>query len=173
MKKKLAKNGNIIPVVHRNISPQSIVDARTIKDLLISIQPRYAELIATGSKTIEFRRKFPCSDWIFGKKLWIYSSSPVRAVIAVAEVKGVEQMPISKLWTYHGLNGCIEKETFYSYFQGTSYGYAISLIKVKRLSASIKAKSLYERGFHVPQSYRYVTKDIHRLLMNAYGEIAT
>ena len=147
--------------------------AKAIEDLLISIQPQYVDQIVQGRKTIEFRRKFPCSNHIHGKKIWIYSTSPIRAVIAVAEVEAVQRMPVHKLWDRYNSGGCIAKTSFYSYFQGTSHGCAILLAKVERLTKHITLKSLKKNGFHIPQSYRYVTADIYPLLIRAYGQDST
>jgi predicted transcriptional regulator len=49
-------------------------------DILISIQPEYAEQIMGGCKTVELRRRFvEAVDQ--DTRLFIYSSNPVGAII--------------------------------------------------------------------------------------------
>ena len=134
--------------------------------IVISIQPQYANHIASGSKTVEFRRRFPSDTHINGTKIWIYSTAPVKAVIALARVEGVERLSLTKLWKMYGKRGGVDRHTFNTYFSGVSYGCAISLVKIKRLKNVIDAKHLGAWGFTVPQSYRYVTDDIAALFQN-------
>src|SRR6266851_9958504 len=61
------------------------------KDLLISIKPEYASAILEGRKTVELRRKFP-EDVAFGSRLYIYSSSPIQAVVGIASVTRVDRL---------------------------------------------------------------------------------
>ena len=141
--------------------------------LVLSIQPRHARNILRGTKTVEFRRRFPDTDRMTGATIWMYSTSPVRAVVGLATVERVMRMPLRQLWSkYHGFGG-VDQGTFDDYFSDLTHGCAIQLADVTRLDKEITAASLSERGFRAPQSYRYVTADVYPLLRRAFGEAAS
>ena len=135
-------------------------------DVFISLHPQHADKILNGSKTVEFRRRFPNPDHITDALVWLYSSSPVKAVVAVARVEGVDWLPVRQLWTDYQTRGGIDWPTFHQYFSGVAHGFAIKLTDITSLGQRIPQSSLRQVGFHVPQSYRYVTKDVYPLLQS-------
>ena len=50
---------------------------------LLSIKPKYADLILSGEKTIELRRVFNPKI----TKVYLYASSPVKRIVAVCDVR--------------------------------------------------------------------------------------
>ena len=54
--------------------------------ILISIKPEYVEKIFNGEKKWEYRRKTPNTDV---KKMVIYATAPVSAVVGEAEIKSI------------------------------------------------------------------------------------
>ncbi len=141
-------------------------------ELFISIHPRFTDKITCGSKTVEFRRKFPQRISFVGARVWIYSSSPRKAVVAMARISLVDRLPINELWRSHNRSGGIDKQTFEEYFAGTPQGVAIGLTSVITLDKEISLATLRDQGFHVPQSYRYVTNEVSPLLREAIVETA-
>ena len=146
---------------------------RSPSDVFISVHPQHVNNILNGTKTVEFRRRFPSADRIADALVWLYSSSPVKAVVGVARVEGVEHMPIGKLWATYCTRGGVDKSTFSDYFSGAVKGFAIRLRDITSLVPRIPQSSLRQVGFYVPQSYRYVTDDVYPLLQDAYGETPT
>lgn len=138
--------------------------------IIISVHPRHAENILSGKKTVEFRRRFPRGAHLEGATVWIYSTSPTKAVIGFAKVKNIINMSVKELWSNYRYDGGVKRQDFDLYFDGTTNGYAIVLTSVTSLSKRIYADKLNSVGFNIPQSYRYVTKDISSLLDEASGE---
>ena len=132
--------------------------------IVISVHPRHAENILTGTKTVEFRRRFPVGSHLEGAILWIYSTSPIKAVTGWAEVKDIINMPVESLWTSFHSDGGVKRGDFDLYFDGARDGYAIVLSSITRLSEEIHAERFSNNGFSIPQSYRYVNKKISPLL---------
>jgi predicted transcriptional regulator len=134
------------------------------RDVLVSIRPQYASKILEGEKTVELRRKFPEVGAI-GVTAFIYSSSPVRAIVGYARIKDVLKLPVSKIWREHGAAACISKVEFDAYFSGLKDGFAIVFESVQPLKKLFKAADLEAQfGIVPPQSYRYVGGDCVALL---------
>lgn len=125
--------------------------------LLLSLQPRYAELIFNEIKKTELRRIRPRVDK--GDFLFIYVSSPEKVLLGSCEVKEVIQSSPSNLWQLVNKDSGLKKSEFLEYFNGVSTGYAISIQNVQKFNQPIKLSRLQQEwdGFHPPQSYRYLT----------------
>jgi predicted transcriptional regulator len=143
---------------------EAIPDFR--RDVLVSIRPIYVSKILDGQKTVELRRRFP-ELGATGATAFIYSSSPVRAVVGCAQIKYVLRLPVTKLWKEHNDAACISKDKFDAYFAGLTFGFAIVFANVKSLKQELKASDLLDRfGIVPPQSYRYLTQECAALLID-------
>src|SRR5438132_6873311 len=92
--------------------------------VLVSIRPLYASKILDGEKTVELRRRFPEINST-GATAIIYSSSPVRAIVGYARIKCALKLPVSTIWSEHGVAACISRADFDTYFTGLGFGFAI------------------------------------------------
>ncbi|MCA1412661.1 ASCH domain-containing protein [Bradyrhizobium sp. NBAIM20] len=138
--------------------------SETRQDFLVSIRPQYVAKILDGQKTVELRRRFPAPVSV-GTKVYIYSTSPVRAVVGCAKIKEVQRLPIADIWKQHADAACVSRREFYDYFTGTKFGFAILLGGVKAMRTHLTASELEALfGIVPPQSYRYVTKRFNSLL---------
>jgi predicted transcriptional regulator len=90
----------------------------------MSIHPEFAERILNGEKQVEFRRRPLGRD---ATHIVIYATAPVRAVVGVAEIDGVEHASPRALWSTFGPVGGIARDKFFDYFAGVSAGYAYRL----------------------------------------------
>lgn len=136
------------------------------RDLILSIKPEYSNKILVGKKTVELRRRFP-SAASKGTVAYIYSTSPICALIGAAEIKNVERLPISTLWSRHGKSASIGKDDFDAYFKGVDEGYALLMTRPRSFLRSLDLAELKERfGFSAPQSYLYVKPNLQRALQN-------
>ncbi|MCK1266883.1 MULTISPECIES: ASCH domain-containing protein [unclassified Bradyrhizobium] len=127
------------------------------QDFLVSIRPQYVDKILAGKKTVELRRRFPESVSV-GAVAYIYSSSPVQAVVGCAKIKEVQRLAIADIWKEHAEAACISRRDFYDYFSGAKFGFAILLGTVKAMRQQVTARELESQfGIVPPQSYRYVT----------------
>ena len=137
---------------------------RAQRDVVLSIRPQYSEKILEGLKTVELRRRFPVSA-PGGTVAYIYSTSPVRAMVGVTEIKDVLKLPIEQIWAEFEDTAFIQRDDFDSYFQGLEFGYALLFEEVKSFSRPIPLNELRERfGFEAPQSYLYASRDLRKAL---------
>lgn len=116
------------------------------------IKPEYAQRILTGEKQFEFRRTSIRPDLTH---LVIYSSSPIKRIVALAEVDFVEMGSPSTLWERTKHAAGISREKFRKYFSGKESAVAISLKRVFPLLSELEPSEI-EEGFSIPQSFRYV-----------------
>lgn len=136
------------------------------KDLIISIHPKYSEKILAGKKTVELRRRFPLST-AKGTTIYIYSTSPVRAIVGSAEIAETIKLPIKAIWKKYSKCAFIKKEDFESYFNGLSEGFALELKNAKTFDKPVELAELRERfNFTPPQSFIYARQEIRRALMD-------
>jgi predicted transcriptional regulator len=122
--------------------------------VLLSVKPRFADLIVSGTKQVEFRRV-----WAQEPVPWIavYSSTPTQQIIGIVEVESVVLASASTLWGLNGsLGGGLTRTELRSYFAGRVKGYAVMLGRVLRPHAPVEPAEVI-RGFRAPQSFRYLT----------------
>ena len=120
--------------------------------VLLSIKPKYAELILSGEKKYEFRRSIFRNPRI--KQIIIYASSPVSKIIGEFEIDDILSFDIKKLWSHTMDHAGIDKEYYDTYFSGKDIGHAIKVKNAKRYS---KHKELKEFNVkRAPQSFAYI-----------------
>jgi predicted transcriptional regulator len=119
---------------------------------LMSIYPEFASRILAGEKLVEFRRRPPARAITH---IVIYATSPVKAVVGVAEVERLERGSPQRLWRDFGDVGGIRREDFFRYFSGTSEGFAYVVGKTWSCASPIP---LGQDGLPAtaPQTFRYV-----------------
>ena len=133
-------------------------------EVLISIRPHHAGNIVGGTKTVEFRRRFPSEARILGATIWLYATAPVQQVIGAATVAAVDCMSPQDLWDLYRTEGAVERRAFDDYFSGATQGYAIRLTGITRLVTAVDAAELKALEFATPQSYRFVTDRVVNVL---------
>lgn len=117
---------------------------------MISIRPTFVEGILAGTKTIELRRRF--MDLPVGSTLWIYSTLPVGAIVAVATLSNIDYDKPEELWRKYRRDVGIRNEHFDAYFDGCQLGVALRLTGIREV-APLKLETIREiRGVHqIPQ----------------------
>jgi predicted transcriptional regulator len=133
------------------------------KDFLVSVRPQYATKILDGQKTVELRRRFPESGSV-GATVFIYSSSPIRALVGRAKIKDVQKLSVPEIWKAHSDAACISRKDFYRYFSGVKFGYAITLSAVRPMAHVTAGHLASQFGIVPPQSYRYVEENFLSLI---------
>lgn len=124
------------------------------KAIVLSIKPKYAELILAGTKTVEFRR-----TWAAEKVdvIAIYASSPIQKLVGIARVSDIVRAKPTRLWGYCSKRGGgLTKTELTAYFNGKDTGFAVLLQDVKRFVRGIDPKKVI-KDFSAPQSFRYMT----------------
>lgn len=124
-------------------------------ELLISIKPAYAHAILTGAKTVELRKRFP-TEVKEDTKLFIYSSSPEKALIGECKIGHVVKTSIEELWALTCRDAMISWAKFKEYFDGTAEGCGIYVHSPKLYEKPIPLERLRkDYNFTPPQSYFY------------------
>lgn len=138
------------------------------KSIVLSIKPKYAELILSGSKTVEFRRAWAAQEV---SKIAVYVSAPVQKFMGVVQVSDVVRAKPVELWKYcTKLGGGLSKKELASYFQGKDVGVAVLLSDVKDFAQGIDPRKVI-RNFSPPQSFRYMTAAEMRKLEKLASDI--
>lgn len=133
--------------------------------VLMSIKPKYADLIFAGTKTIELRRV--CPKVGPGDLVLVYVSSPRMALVGGFEVAGVVKASPEMLCRKWLRKSGIDQPTFTRYFQDSATAYGIIIGRAWEFDCPTDLKTLRRRkaGFHPPQSYRYVAgEDLVKLM---------
>jgi predicted transcriptional regulator len=132
--------------------------------VLLSIKPRYADLILAGTKQVELRRSWPSND--IGVMV-LYSSAPIQKLVGVAYVDRVEEADIPALWALakkHG--GGVSKAELVEYFAGKQFAYGVMIRSVRAASRSVDPKDLFP-NFVPPQSFQYLAPEEFRRVSDA------
>lgn len=124
--------------------------------LLISIRPRFAEMIFDGSKTVELRRI--CPRISAGDLALVYVSSPTKELQGAFEVGQVISTSPRALWRKVGKQSGISRREFLYYFQGKADAHALVIKRVWKLPLPIRLTALRRRkgGFRPPQNFHYL-----------------
>ena len=132
--------------------------------LLISIQPKFSELIRTGKKTVELRKRLP-------KKLLnlaiVYESSPTKKATFLIKIKRIDAAPTRVIWAKYGKKCAVSREYFNDYYRGSKRGVAFIIEEVLPLGNSISRERLEEYDLIPPQDYRYASKEVLKKLIYA------
>jgi predicted transcriptional regulator len=126
--------------------------------LLISVRPRFAEMIFAGTKTVELRRIRPRVGK--GDLVFVYVSSPVMALEGAFEVSEVVCGKPSSIWRrFNGRTG-LSKCEFDAYYEGKQMAFAIMIHQQWKLPTPVRLAKLrrHKDGFHPPQSYHYICR---------------
>lgn len=125
-----------------------------MRPIVISIRPQWSRLIRSGSKTIEFRRRFPLLP--VGSIAYLYESSPTRGLLSLLRIGKVHEMAVDELWYVHGEASSVPELDFVEYFNGRRTGYGIEISECHALPNFLGLAELRRRfAFTAPQSWSY------------------
>lgn len=129
--------------------------------VLMSIHPKYVELIKTGQKRYEYRR-VGCRKLI--DRIVIYATQPYSYIVGEAKVSRILMGSKEDIWekTYR-YAGISEKE-YLNYFKGkeTALAYEITDFQIYH-----QHKSLHDAGLNrAPQSFYYLEPEQYEKLQS-------
>lgn len=136
----------------------------TGRAVLLSIKPKYADLIIAGSKTVELRRSWPSSD--VGVMI-IYSSAPVQRLTGVALIKEIKECDLKQLWAIsesHG--GGVTYEELEVYVDKKKQVYGVMLGRVVPAEFLVDPKTLFP-DFTPPQGFMYLSPGDYQRVIGA------
>ncbi len=135
---------------------------------LVSVHPEFANLILTGRKTVEFRKRR------FAEAIThvvIYATSPVQKVLGFFEVSGVYEDTPGRLWNRYRKEGGIGRKVFLAYYGESPRGIAIEVGRVFTLSRPLSLSQIGRSGA-APQSFRYISGDpLTKLVRKGYARV--
>jgi predicted transcriptional regulator/DNA-binding XRE family transcriptional regulator len=145
---------------------------REQRDVVLSIRPRYSDRIMDGKKTVELRRRFPLSA-PRGAIAYIYSTSPVRAMVGRAEIADVVKLPLADIWRRYSKCASISKRDFQSYFSGLKEGFVLEFANARPFPRQLELSELRDRfGFEPPQSFLYATPILRRAIQDEFAGVS-
>lgn len=144
-------------------------DSHNGSAILLSVKPKFANLIIDGSKQVELRRTVPAQTV---GTIAIYSSSPVQAIVALADVKETIEASPTKLWAIAKDNGGgLTRAELMDYFHSKKTGFAIMLQNVRVYEKPVLPTKIF-KAFSAPQSFRYLMpKELKKLEQLLVSEI--
>ena len=141
---------------------------------MLSVKPKFVDMILTGKKTVELRKKWYSlalgtpSDLQY---VYVYASAPVKKIVARFTVSTTLFSKIPYLWDrVEGFCG-VSFEEFSKYFEGSSAGYGLEISNLEVFKVPfdpyssnefnrVSGFTLYDyrlRSFRPPQNYCFLT----------------
>jgi predicted transcriptional regulator len=140
-----------LPQLDAKFSPAGYSLSNTI---LISMKPRFAERILSGSKFVEIRKKFS-KKWI-GCNAVLYASRPTSGVVGEARISSVTIGSPQEIWDkFESYIGC-SREEFNAYVSDADQISAIELAEVVPYLAPVvlsQLSHLLNEDLRPPQSF--------------------
>ena len=119
--------------------------------ILIPINPVHVEKILLGTKKYEYRKILPKKNI---DKMLIYSTSPIKKVVAEVEILDILIDKKDKIWELTKNNSGIDKKFYDEYYKNKEVAVAYKLGKVTKYN---KEKELSEYNInYYPQSFVYL-----------------
>ena len=133
-----------------------------MRPLLLSLKPRYADLVFSGLKTAELRRRM--ARQIEGRDVFIYVSSPEQILRGGFRVDKVWEDTPEVVWQEVKHLAHVDEATFESYYEGRSKAFALRIGRAWEHKYPLSLGDLRRkfRDFVVPQSWRYLTRHEHQ-----------
>ncbi len=132
--------------------------------VLLSIKPKYVDLILAGTKRVELRRSWPAND--IGVMV-LYSSAPIQKLVGVAFIDRIEECDFQTLWKLaeaHG--GGVTRDELDEYVKGKKTAFGVMIDRVKIAEAQVDPKEFFP-DFTPPQSFLYLDPTDFRRVMRA------
>ena len=144
-----------------NATTQSLLPA-TMRPLLLSLKPCYADRVFERLKTVELRRRI--ASHIRKRDVFVYVSSPAMELRGGFRVGDFWHGTPEEIWTKVSELAHVNKQDFDSYFEGQAVAYAFEITEVWEFPESVSLDALRKEfpKFVVPQSWRYVREEEHK-----------
>lgn len=121
--------------------------------VLLSIKPKYAEMIFQGTKKFEFRKSIYKNPHI--TTVVVYASSPVQKVIGEFTVDEILEFDPTTLWKKTKQDSGISEGFFEEYFANREVGFAIKIAGTKEYDKPLCLKKDFNIHYP-PQSFMYI-----------------
>jgi len=120
--------------------------------LLISIKPKFSELILNGKKTLELRKQIPKKTCRYAI---IYESSPSKGITGTFTIKDIHVKPVHEIsWLLS--KACVSPQFLSEYYEGYNNGVVIEIDNAFRLERKVPLCELRKlMDFVPPQDFCY------------------
>ncbi len=126
--------------------------------ILLSVRPRYARALLAGTKTVEVRRRFP--DQPSGATLFVYSSTPDRAVLGTVRLEAIERPRSHDVWHLYRDEMLIGRDALTDYLTEIDSAAILRVTHPHRWTRGVSLASLRRvLRLEPPQSFRYLSVD--------------
>lgn len=122
---------------------------------LMAIQPRFAQAILAGTKTIEFRKRSFAANV---RTVLIYETAPTQQIIGEFDLCEHVIAPPASLWRQFSDVGGIDAESFDTYFAGYDEAVGLTIASVRVYRRGVALSELTPTPA-VPQSFAYLEND--------------
>ena len=119
---------------------------------LMSIRPPFAAAIMDGTKTVEFRKR-RLADGI--RSVVVYVTAPVMEVVGEFDIHEQVVGTPADLWDRFESVAGIDREGFFSYFDGNDSAVGIVIDRVRVYDAPCSLDAI-DPGGRPPQSFKYL-----------------
>lgn len=120
-----------------------------MKDLLISINPIYVNLIKKKTKKYEFRkRKIKRVN-----NIYVYETSPIKKITLILKFGSCLEGTPKEIWKICKKYSGIKKKEFFEYYKNKQKAYAYEIIEIKEVNMELS--EITKRKF-LPQSFYYI-----------------
>lgn len=129
------------------------------ESIVISLEPRFAEMILSGEKIYELRRRSMRLDR--GTIIWLYAKRPVAAIVGYAVLSSIHRGSPTTIWKRVCSEAGISRREYRRYFLGSDKAYALELASHVRLENSMSLGEIraVEPSFHPPQFFKRIAPD--------------
>lgn len=134
-----------------------------MKSIILSIKPTYAKKIYSGEKTIELRKKLG-KGFKRGARVYIYETSPIKAVTGSFVIKDCSIVEVEKIRCDYLAQACVSEGYFDSYYAESSHGCLIWVESPQLLKRQVKLDELRAMGVNAPQSFCYAKEKLESLV---------
>ena len=122
-------------------------------DILMSIKPTYVDMLVSGCKTVEIRKRAVRAP--AGARIWIYATSPRQQVVAFARLEAVAMEAPDQIWHAFGDRAGIDRGEFDAYVGEAEVVAALTLTEITELDAPLCPRG-EAPAFRPPQSYAFL-----------------
>ncbi len=122
-------------------------------DILMSIRPPYVDMLVSGFKTVEIRKRAVRAP--AGARIWIYATSPRQEVVASARLEAVALQAPDEIWRLFGRRAGIDRREFDAYVGEAETVAALALTEITELDVPLCPRA-EAPAFRPPQSWAFL-----------------
>lgn len=129
-----------------------------VNKILISIKPKFVNLMFKGMKKYEYRTKEGKFDQ--GAKIFVYCTSPIKKIVGFFTCGGVLVGTPNDIWAKTNQESGLNKGDFFSYYKNKEKAIAIRISNPKEFKSPCELEQMREifKNFNPPQSFYYLNE---------------